>query len=85
MADVAEEDKMNVYCIFPQHPHLCALHIEKNLVNCFKYTSLTSALIDKKSNAMFANTQMFLSDLQFTEIQITLCFTGEEQIVEGTN
>lgn len=63
--------------------------LTKNLENCFKYISLTRTLIDKKSNAIFANTQLFLfpflSDLQLTGIQITLCFTGGEQIVEGTN
>lgn len=36
VVDVAEEDKMNVNCIFPQHRHLCALHIDKKLGELFK-------------------------------------------------
>lgn len=62
--------------------------LTKNLVNFFRYISLTRTLIDKKGSAMFANTQTFLfpflSDMQFTEIWITLCLTGE-RIVKVTN
>jgi len=51
----------------------CVHHaLTKTSVNSFKYISLNSTLIVKTSNAMFANTQMFLfpflSDLQSTQI-----------------
>lgn len=45
VVDVAEEDKMNVNCIFPQHRHLCALHINKKLGELFKLFSLTGTVI----------------------------------------
>lgn len=65
--------KRRMSTAFSHNILICVPHtLTKNLVNFFKYISLTSTLIYKKSNAMFANTQMFLfpflSDLQFTEI-----------------
>lgn len=39
VADVAEEDKMNISCIFQEYPLLCALNIDKNLGELFQIYS----------------------------------------------